>query len=53
MHFVFRDWATLDANDAEAITAGAGHLDETSGWTERYYRPGGWRERQRRTFART
>ncbi|WP_088288522.1 phospholipase D-like domain-containing protein [Kineosporia sp. A_224] len=53
MHFVFRNWATLDANDPEAITAGAGHLDETSGWTERYYRPGGWRERQRRTFART
>jgi hypothetical protein len=47
MHFVFRDWA---ARDAEA-GAGGGFLAEDDGWTARYYRPGGWRARQRATFA--
>jgi hypothetical protein len=47
MHFVFRDWA---AKDAEA-GAGGGILTEDDTWTARYYRPGGWRARQRTTFA--
>jgi PLD-like domain len=47
MHFVFRDWA---ARDAEAGTGG-GFLAEDDGWTDRYYEPGGWRARQRTTFA--
>jgi hypothetical protein len=47
MHFVFRDWAAKDAEGGE----GGGFLAEDDGWTERYYEPGGWRARQRATFA--
>jgi hypothetical protein len=46
MHFVFRDWAAKDAE-----TGSGGFLVEDATWTERYYTPGGWRARQRRTFA--
>jgi PLD-like domain len=47
MHFVFRDWAAKDAAAGE----GGGFLAEDDSWTERYYRAGGWRARQRATFA--
>lgn len=50
MHFVFRNWANPSADrDASA----AEHLSEDPSWTRRYYEPGSWRERQRRTFAGT
>ena len=47
MHFVFRDWAAKDAETGE----GGGFLAEDDSWTARYYEPGGWRARQRATFA--
>ena len=46
MHFVYRDWAS-----PEPGTAQAGHLCEGDSWSRRYYLPGSWRERQRRTFS--
>ncbi|MFL6129216.1 MAG: hypothetical protein ACJ73E_09120 [Mycobacteriales bacterium] len=48
-HFVFRDWAARDADPAAGSKGG--RLTEDDTWTERYYEPGSWRERQRRTFA--
>jgi len=55
MHFVYRDWATPQAhpNPNSSATIGAGHLSEDDTWAASYYEPGGWRERQRRTFAAT
>jgi hypothetical protein len=47
MHFVFRDWAAKDAETGES----GGFLAEDDAWTRRYYEPGGWRARQRATFA--
>jgi hypothetical protein len=47
MHFVFRDWAAKDVEAGE----GGGFLAEDDSWTARYYEPGGWRARQRATFA--
>ena len=47
MHFVFRDWAAKDAETGE----GGGFLAEDDTWTGRYYAAGGWRARQRTTFA--
>jgi len=47
MHFVFRDWAAKDAEAGE----GGGFLAEDDSWTGRYYAAGGWRARQRTTFA--
>jgi phosphatidylserine/phosphatidylglycerophosphate/cardiolipin synthase-like enzyme len=47
MHFVFRDWAAKDTETGE----GGGFLAEDDTWTGRYYEPGGWRARQRATFA--
>jgi phosphatidylserine/phosphatidylglycerophosphate/cardiolipin synthase-like enzyme len=47
-HFLFRDLAhTL------ATSKTAGRLLEDPGWTDFYYAPGSWRDRQRRTFAGT
>jgi hypothetical protein len=49
MHFVFRSWANRDPSGASA----AGRLVEDDSWSAPYYEPGGWRDRQRRTFAGT
>ena len=48
MHFVFRDRASRMAEDPAA-----GRLSEDPGWSDPYYEPGSWRERQRKTFAGT
>jgi phosphatidylserine/phosphatidylglycerophosphate/cardiolipin synthase-like enzyme len=47
-HFLFRDLA-----HALSTSNTAGRLLEDSSWTNPYYTPGSWRERQRRTFADT
>ena len=49
MHFVFRSWANRDPSGSSA----AGRLAEDDSWSAPYYEPGGWRDRQRRTFAGT
>jgi hypothetical protein len=49
MHFVFRSWANRDPSGASA----AGRLTEDDSWSAPHYEPGGWRDRQRRTFAGT
>jgi phosphatidylserine/phosphatidylglycerophosphate/cardiolipin synthase-like enzyme len=52
MHYAFRAMAQgTEINTGS--TNWTGHLDETDGWTARYYRPGSWRAVQRRLFART
>ncbi|HST65232.1 MAG TPA: phospholipase D-like domain-containing protein [Mycobacteriales bacterium] len=45
MHFVFRDWAAAGAAGSTGVLA------EDDSWSARYYTPGGWRARQRTTFA--
>ncbi len=49
-HFVFRDIAHALATPAAAA---AGRLAEDDTWTQRFYEPGSWRERQRHLFAGT
>ena len=52
MHFVFRDWAA--ASPTGTFTGpGAGRLVENDSWSAPYYEAGGWRGRQRQTFAGT
>ena len=52
MHFVFRDWAN-DHPSGVNTGVGVGFLVEDDTWSLPYYQPGGWRERQRHTFAAT
>jgi hypothetical protein len=49
MHFFFRSWANGDPSRESA----ACRLAKDDSWTAPYSVPGGWRDRQRRTFAGT
>jgi phosphatidylserine/phosphatidylglycerophosphate/cardiolipin synthase-like enzyme len=49
-HFVFRDWVDRDAIETNS-GAWTGRLLEDPSWSDPYYVAGGWRARQRQTFA--
>ena len=49
MHFVFRDWA--NPRPGSRATGAAPRLQEKPDWSDAYYEPGSWRERQRKTFS--
>ncbi len=50
MHFAFRAMAQ-DRTLNTGVTQWSRYLDETDGWTQRYYVAGSWRAAQRRLFS--
>jgi phosphatidylserine/phosphatidylglycerophosphate/cardiolipin synthase-like enzyme len=50
MHFAFRAMAQ-DRELNTGVTQWSRYLDETDGWSGRYYLPGSWREAQRHLFS--